>query len=582
MEHQTATSLCCWSTMLTVHETAHQWFGDAITCNDFGHVWLNEGFATYGEALWDEGQGGTAAYRANIWGNRFYGGNTIYVPPAQATSFSRIFDGNLSYNKASWVLHMLRGVIGDSAFFAALQNYLTDPRFAYGTATTEGFQSVAEAASGRSLQNFFSRWIYTPYFPTYLYDWSGSQDGGWRVDLELEQIQGHALYEMPVRVRVTTASGSEDFVLQDSLQMQSFQLPVAAEPLAVAVDPEHWILCTTEPKLRSPNFYRGLLVVNGVSWTVGSELTSAYADSVFSAGYPFSFWDSDVAPGSGYVPQLPAPLGHGALPPELLQQFSSVVWVGDSDLDLWNNAAIVSYLRAGGNLLFLGRRGQEYLNPSRSSWLGLRWAESANATLAAAAAADPRFVPMTRTGTQSGNAVFETSFDRSETVLLLTEPTSFSVPRGIAAWRRPAAGGTVRPGGGNFAFVSGRPYRWNRTSLRTNVRTVLGQLFGEPTALTASSVPPAVTRLLDPAPNPFNPSVWVRWELASPERLRLAVFDARGRRVRSLVDESRSPGPGSVLWDGCDEHGQAAPSGLYFLRFEAGGVRRTAKLTLTR
>jgi hypothetical protein len=357
---------------------------------------------------------------------------------------------------------------------------------------------------------------------------------------------------------------------------------VAAQPLSVAVDPEHWILCTTEPQLRNPSFYRGVLVVNGVSWTVGSELTSAYADSVFSAGYRFSFWDSDVAPGGGYPAQLPTPLGHGALPPEVLEQFSTVVWVGDTDLDLWNNAALVSYLRAGGNLLFLGRRGREYLNPSRSGWLGLRWAESASVTLASAAAADPRFVPMSRTGTQSGCAVFETSFDRPEAVLLLTEPSTFSVPRGIAAWRRPVHGGTLRPDGGNFAFVSGRPYRWNHAALRANVRTVLAQLFGEPTTPTSVALPPLMTRLLQPAPNPFNPSVVARWELAEPGRVRLAVYDARGRLVRTLADEFRPQGPGAVLWDGRDGNRRTSPSGLYFLHFEAGGVDRTAKLTLAR
>jgi hypothetical protein len=579
MEHQTATSQCCWSVYLTAHETAHQWFGDAITCESFSDIWLNEGFATYCEALWDEGTGGMAAYRANIAANRYYGNGTIWVPPG--SSFGRIFDGNLSYNKASWVLHMLRGILGDTAFFATLRAYATDPRFAYGTATTADFQSVAEATSGLDLSDFFASWIYAPYYPTYLYDWTAVPDGpGWRLDLGIEQIQTQELYQMPIGVRVTTAAGTESFVVQNSQQSQGFALALGAAPSAVTLDPDDWILCTTEPALRNPNFWRGVLVVNGVPWSVGTELTSAYRDSVFSAGYPFSFWDSHAAPAGGYVPELPPPLGHGTLPPEVLEEFSTVVWVGDADLDQWNDASLVSYLRFGGNLLFLGRRGQEYLHPSRSSRLGLRWAESASATLAAATATYPGFASMARTGTQSGCAVFETTFDQPETALLLTETQSFSVARGIAAWRRPPHGGTVRSSGGHFAFVSGRPYRWEHAALRANVRTILEQLFGEPTSPTGVTQPPAVTRLHAPSPNPFNPGITVRWDLARAGRVRMQVFDTAGRRVRVLLDAIRPAGPGRVLWDGADDRGRRVASGVYHLRFAADGVERTAKMTL--
>lgn len=583
MEHQTATSQCCWSNFLTAHETGHQWFGDAITCENFQHVWLNEGFATYCEAVWDEGNGGTTAYRANIWANRYYGNGTIWVPPEGLASTGRIFDSSLSYNKPSWVLHTLRWVLGDGPFFDAVRAYLTSPSLRYGTATTEDFRAVVESSSGRDLGNFFDRWIYTPYYPTYLHAFTATPDaGGWRLDLTIEQIQTQGLYDLPVAVQVTTDAGTENFVVQVSAQSQIFSLDVATEPHAVLLDPDQWILCTQEAALPAPNFYRGLLVVNGASWSIGSSLTAAYADSVFSAGFPFEFWDEYAEPVGGYVPQLPPPRGHGAVPPEVLQEYSTVVWVGDGDLDFWNNTSIVSYLRAGGNLLFLGRRGQEFLGPSRASRLGLRWAESANATLASATAVYPGFVNMTRTGTQNTCAVFETSFDTPGTDLLLVESQSFGVPRGIAAWRRPPEGGTIRPGGGNFAFVSGRPYRWERVALRTNVHTILAQLFGVPSTPTGVTSPPAATRLLAPVPNPFNPSVAIGWELARTGPVRLVIYDAQGRQVRRLLDATRAAGPGRLLWDGRDDAGRSVASGTYLLRFEADGVIRSSKLTLLR
>jgi hypothetical protein len=253
------------------------------------------------------------------------------------------------------------------------------------------------------------------------------------------------------------------------------------------------------------------------------------------------------------------------------------------DLDLWNAASIVSYLRStGGNVLFLGRRGQEYLNPSRAARLGLRWAESAEPALAAATAAQPDMLPMAATASQLG-AVFETAFDAPETQLLLTESTSFGVPRGIAAWRHPPQGGTVRASGGHFACVSGRPYRWEHTAMRANVRTILLQRFGEPATTTAAPPPAlAVTRLLDPVPNPSNPAVTIRWELAGAERVRLRLYTPAGRLVRTLVDAPRATGPGSVRWDGRDDGGRNVASGVYLVQFEAGSVHRATKLQLVR
>jgi aminopeptidase N len=584
MENETATGVCCWSVFLTAHETAHQWFGDAVTCQTFSEIWLNEGFATYCEALWDEGQNGAAAYAANIWENRWYGNGTVRLPPGQG-SYARIFDVNLSYNKASWVLHMLRGVLGDTTFFDVLRAYRADPRFAYGTATTEDFESVAEAVSGRDLSNFFTMWMDHPYFPTYLYDWQTEpQSGGWHVGLSIEQLQTQGTYALPIQVQIATQAGPERFVVDNTAAQQSYDLHTTAEPLAVTLDPDRWILCTTERALHAPRFDRGLLVVNGVAWTVGSPIESAYADSVFSAGLPFEFWDEVAPPVSGYVPQLPAPAGQGAVPAEVLGRYSTVVWVADADLDLWNNTSIVAYLRAGGNVLLLSRRGQEYLHPSRSSRLGLRWAGSANSTLASATPEYPGFVSMAALGTQSGCAVFETTFDVPGSALLLTESQSFSTPRGVAAWRQVPADATGRPGGGHFAFVSGRPYAWEHATLRSNVRTILQQLFGEPSAPSATHEPPApaVTRLLEPVPNPFNPSVRVGWELAHAGHVLLRVYAPDGRRVRQLLNAPRAAGAGAVTWDGRSDDGQALASGIYFVRFESAGTRRTTKLALVR
>ena len=242
IEHQTCSSLTGYGTGLIAHELGHQWWGDMITCRDFHHIWLNEGFATYCEALWREYDEGTAAYHDEMAANEYKGPGTIYVE--DDTDENEIFDGNLSYSKASWVLHMLRHVVGDSVFFDILHAYYADSRYQYGTAVTEDFQGVCESVSGLNLDKFFQQWIYGEYYPQYEYSWSSAAEGNqYRLSLNIDQIQTNTgLFWMPIDVLVQTAAGDTTFVVWDSLQTQQFDLFVNNEPASVQLDTDKWIL----------------------------------------------------------------------------------------------------------------------------------------------------------------------------------------------------------------------------------------------------------------------------------------------------------------------------------------------------
>jgi aminopeptidase N len=172
-EHQTCTSLGSFLEYVVAHELTHQWWGDLVTCRDFHHIWLNEGFATYGEALWAEATGGSAAYHADIEQYRYLGPGSVWVP--DATDQNRIFDSHLSYAKGGLVLHMLRHVLGDAVFFNALQTYHTT--WGYKSAVTEDFRDVCESVSGRNLHPFFQQWIYGEYYPIYNWVWSAAPAG---------------------------------------------------------------------------------------------------------------------------------------------------------------------------------------------------------------------------------------------------------------------------------------------------------------------------------------------------------------------------------------------------------------------
>jgi hypothetical protein len=225
---------------LIAHELAHQWWGDMVTCKDFHHIWLNEGFATWSEAYWREQSEGMAAYHDEMEAAAYRGPGTIYVE--NPSDFSTIFDGNLSYNKASWVVHMLRGALGDEDFFAALALYRE--RFEYGAADTEDLQVVMEEISGRDLGAFFQQWIYGEYYPRYRFAYDLQPEGAdTRAYLRIEQIQTNTgLFTMPIRVRFYTTEGVHEVTVENSEPVQHYFVTVPGTAVNAFLDPDQWIL----------------------------------------------------------------------------------------------------------------------------------------------------------------------------------------------------------------------------------------------------------------------------------------------------------------------------------------------------
>ncbi len=251
MEHQTVSSMGSFGSGIVSHELAHQWFGDKITCKDWHHIWLNEGFATYCESLYKEMKYGYSSYKSSIASEMSYAKNafgTIYVQ--NINSVSEIFDGSRSYAKGAVVLHMLRGVLGDSTFFDVLYSYINDPQLAYGVATTEDFQRVAEEVSGKDLEYFFKEWIYGEDFPVYNIDWGYSKIDNdsyrFRITIEQSNHKNPVFFTMPVQVKVTTTAGDTLLTFFNNQKSQTFYADVTGEPQSIKFDPENWILKTVQ------------------------------------------------------------------------------------------------------------------------------------------------------------------------------------------------------------------------------------------------------------------------------------------------------------------------------------------------
>jgi len=246
MEHQTLTSYGAGLVrgdhrfdFINAHELAHQWFGDLITMRFWSHIWLNEGFASYAEALWYEHLGGKDAYhyymqlqyRENFTGSLFI---------ADSTNASALFSRTV-YNKGSWVLHMLRGVLGDPVFFKCIRAYSENPDLRYGNAVTEDFQYICEQNADSDLTWFFDQWVYREGRPSY--SWSWEVDGEGPFETHLSILQNTPIpYKMPVQIRLTGVNLDKTFTVWDSLHLQSFTFLTDERPTALNFDPDNWIL----------------------------------------------------------------------------------------------------------------------------------------------------------------------------------------------------------------------------------------------------------------------------------------------------------------------------------------------------
>jgi len=190
MEHQTNSFMGNFNVDLIAHELAHQWYGNQVTCASWQDIWLNEGFATYLQGIVYE------FYRDGIfwpiWKQERISsvlsqpGGSVFV--YDTSSVANIFNGRLTYNKAAYVLHMLRVKMGDQKFFEAISNYVFDEKLVHGFATTSDLQIHLEAIYGQSLATFFNQWIYQEGYPILEID--ATQKGPF-LDIEVIQRTSH-------------------------------------------------------------------------------------------------------------------------------------------------------------------------------------------------------------------------------------------------------------------------------------------------------------------------------------------------------------------------------------------------------
>ncbi len=243
-----------------VHELAHQWFGNLVTCATWEHLWLNEGWATFCEALWAEHTVGQRAYLRVIGqalsAQRQWGAGSLPRTPGMTSHRYREPDdrfgrANSVYDRGVLVLHMLRFHLGDDIFFESMRRYLD--RFGDASVETADYRRVLEEVSGRSLERFFDQWVHRPGHPRLDVDirWNATSNA-----LEVGVVQRQTIdhlnpayaFELPLRLE-TGAPDPVDVVVPVSGRETTWSVGLPVAPERVDVDPYLTVIAETTTRV---------------------------------------------------------------------------------------------------------------------------------------------------------------------------------------------------------------------------------------------------------------------------------------------------------------------------------------------
>ena len=302
MENQTLIILApnYWSENVVAHEFAHQWFGDLISPGTWADIWLNEGYATYCEALWKEYTTGYSAYKTAITSNAssymssnpgipVYNPSWAVITPPQNT----LFNYAITYAKGSCVLHMLRYTLGDTMFFNAIKSYSTDTNsFKFKNSVTADFVTKINQVTGQDLTWFFNQWIYQPNHPLYSnsYYFTDNGNGTWDARFTAKQTQSNpSFFQMPVEIKIGFSGGGDTTLrVMNNVNNQTFVFTFSRQPVSLAFDPNNNIVLKTAS------------IINGIDENIYSAGSFSLSQNYPNPFNPVTSIDFQI-PVSGYV-----------------------------------------------------------------------------------------------------------------------------------------------------------------------------------------------------------------------------------------------------------------------------------------
>jgi len=245
MEHQTISTMGAFGFDITAHELAHHWFGNQVTCATWSDIWINEGFASYGEYLAREfilGRESADAWMKNAHSNiKSQPGGSIYVPPLQLTDIWRIFNGRLSYRKGAAMLHLLRYELdNDELFFHIMEDF--QQTFAHDAATGDDFRMTIDLNTGESWEWFFDQWYYGEGYPIYELLWWQEDNDLFIRSSQITSTNHPSFFKGTLEFKVTVGGDEQYIRVFQHEPFQVFELPLGGKVEQIVFDPHSYML----------------------------------------------------------------------------------------------------------------------------------------------------------------------------------------------------------------------------------------------------------------------------------------------------------------------------------------------------
>jgi aminopeptidase N len=246
MEHQTMSTMAYFNFELVIHELAHQWFGDYVTCATWQDIWINEGFATYSYYIGLENL--TSFLDAQQWMFETHNdimslpNGSIYIPFSDVYNENRIFDYRLTYQKGAAIIHTIRYIINnDSVFYSMLKSFLQ--HYSFGNATGNDFKNFANTYTGINFDSFFNEWYYGEGYPTYSITWNQQND---TVHFTfIQQTSAPSItnfFTTPVEIKFSNSNNSITHIIHPQYNYQQFSVYVPFNVSNISIDPNNYII----------------------------------------------------------------------------------------------------------------------------------------------------------------------------------------------------------------------------------------------------------------------------------------------------------------------------------------------------
>ncbi len=226
---------------LIAHEIAHQWFGNSATENNWNHVWLSEGFATYFSILYVEAIYGDEKRKSELALDRkevidYYKQNPAPIVDLTIKDPMKVLSTN-TYQKGGWVLNMLRHKLGNATFWKGIRTYYETYQNA--NVMTTDFRKIMEEVSGADLEVFFQQWLFTKGHPEIKWNWSYKKG---KVKLVLKQLQDHHVFHFPLEIGLVHDDEVTVIKIEMDKRSLEFEFKTDSRPDTIVLDPEYWLL----------------------------------------------------------------------------------------------------------------------------------------------------------------------------------------------------------------------------------------------------------------------------------------------------------------------------------------------------